>query len=124
MNTKDAESGSFHLVGLTSDICEDNFEEGEGASTGCGLRLAIGKTFATFPDMLKYLAGTYGLSASKNDYNDEGNGTLETSRAVANHSNAQNGGWFEPTEEEYAQWRAGKLKLYVENFDIKWHNIA
>lgn len=115
----------FHLVGITSDICLDDPEEGEGESTGCGYGgEKIGKTFNSFESMLKYLADHYGLSGDKNDYDDTNAGFLSTDRSVADHSQAQNGGWFEPTEAEYEQWRAGTLKLYVEHFGIEFHEVA
>lgn len=112
---------TYHLVGLTSDIVEDHAKHGEGKSTGCGYpNEKIGEDFATFESMLKYLSVYYGLSDKAADYNREGN-VLETSRTVANHSEAQNGGWMNPTDEEYAQWHAGKIKLYSDNYTIRFH---
>jgi len=119
---------SVHLVSLSSDICEDHFEEGEGKSTGCGYtNEKIGQTFDTFEQMLAYLGKTYGLSANVADYGGEcckGHRQLHYSKTVANHSDAQNGGWFEPTEEELARWRAGALMLYSEDYVINWHQVA
>lgn len=114
----------IHLVEISSDIVEDSFKEGLLTSTGCGLSgEKIGKTFEDMPAMLKYLSSYYGLSEELAAY--EENGTeLETAKAVANHSEAQNGGWFEPTEEEYALWKRGKLKLYSEMFIIKYLHVV
>jgi hypothetical protein len=119
---------SVHLVSLSSDICEDDFEEGEGKSTGCGYQgEKVGKTFDTFPQMLAYLEKNYGLSANETDYGvdcNNGQRQLYYSKTVANHSEAQNGGWFEPTKEELARWRAGALMLYSEDYVINWHQVA
>ncbi len=114
------DSMKYHLVSVSSDICEDDYEEGEGASTGCGLgALQVGRTFDTFQQMLQYLASYFGLPNDEPGYHVEGN-TLHTSKTVADHSNAQNGGWFDPTEAELKDWKEGKIKLYSENFLIKF----
>jgi len=119
---------TVHLVCLSSDICEDDFEKGEGKSTGCGYaNEKIGQSFDTFPQMLAYLEKTYGLSANEADYGVEGttgSRQLHYSKTVADHSEEQNGGWFEPTEEELVRWRADALKLYSENYFITWHEVA
>lgn len=119
---------SVHLVSLSSDILEDHFEQGIRGSTCCGYNdEKIGKTFDTFPQMLAYLKKNYGLSANEADYGDESDGQqrwLFYSKTVANHSDAQNGGWFDATEEEKTLWRAGKLKLYAEDYVIDWHQVA
>lgn len=108
----------YHLVALSSDIVEDDFEAGEGVSTGCGYnRELIGQTFDSLKAMIAYLASCFGLSEDPSDYGVEGN-RLCTSKMVADHSNAQNGGWFEPTEEEKKSWRRGNTRLYSENFSI------
>lgn len=119
---------SYHLVSLSSEINEDHFESGDGASTGCGYQgEKIGKTFETFPEMLAYLASHYGLSANEADYNvdnEKGRRQLHYSKTVADHSQAQNGGWFEPTAAELEQWRAGTLQLYSEDYVINWLEAA
>lgn len=119
---------NVHLVSISSDICEDSFPDGDGKSTGCGYTdEKIGKTFDTFEDMLVYLEKTYGLSAKVADYGGyccKGHRQLYYSKTVANHSDAQNGGWFEPTEEELIRWRNGALMLYSENYTINWHSVA
>lgn len=108
----------YHLVSLSSDICEDDFESGEGASTGCGYSgEPIGQTFLTLSDMLGYLERTFGLSNKPQDYNIE-DAHLTTSKTVANHCDAQNGGWFEATEAELEAWRKGRMKLYSEDYSI------
>lgn len=38
---------------------------------------------------------------------------------VADHSEEQNGGWMEPTDEEMKAWQKGNLKLYTEDFSIE-----
>ena len=107
-----------------SDICEDHYEEGEGASTGCGYSgEKIGQTFPTLAAMIKHLASYYGLPESEADYDIDGN-TLSTTKTVANHSEAQNGGWFEATAEEIAAWTEGKMKLYAETFFINFIRCA
>lgn len=112
-----------HLVKLSSDIVEDHYELGAGKSTGCGYsNEPVGKTFESFEAMLKYLADYYGLSSDANDYENE-DGKLYTSKTVANHSEAQNGGWFEPTEAELEAWTNGELMLYSEDYVIEYHYV-
>jgi hypothetical protein len=115
---------SIHLVKIDSDIVEDHYEHGEGASTGCGYSgEPVGKTFSNMAAMLDYLSTCFGLSKREADY-DAAEGRLQTSRTVANHSARQNGGWFEATKEELAAWRKGKTKLFSENFTIYFHQAA
>lgn len=110
----------YHLISIDSDIGEDSLELGEGDSTGCGLNNEkIGVTFENMPAMLKHLHGHYGLPRDLADYEEENN-VLHTSKTVANHSEAQNGGWMEPTEAEYELWQKGELTLYSENFTIRF----
>lgn len=109
----------YHAIALSSDICEDHHEDGFGKSTGCGYgNQAIGQTFDDMPSMLQHLANTFGLSGNEADYLVEP-GVLHTTRMVADHSQAQNGGWFEPTEEEIASWQAGRLMLYSEHVAVR-----
>jgi hypothetical protein len=115
---------SIHLVKIDSDIVEDHYEHGEGASTGCGYSgEPVGKTFASLQEMLGFLATRFGLSTSEADYNIE-SGQLETSRTVADHTAHQNGGWFAATERELGLWRRGTMKLFSENFAIHFHEVA
>ena len=111
----------IHLVSVSSDICEDSYDEGEGSCTGCGLdNERIGRDFNNKKEMLEWLSEHYGLTPKEEDYEcDEGR--CETDRLVADHSNAQNGGWFEPTKEEIAKWKKGKMKLYTEHYRIRFH---
>jgi hypothetical protein len=112
--------GKYHVVSLSSNICEDDYEHGEGKSTGCGYQnQPVGQTFNSFNDMLAHLASYYGLPSNPVDYEHE-RGELRTSKTVANHSEAQNGGWFEPTTDEFQAWAAGKMKLYLENFQVRY----
>lgn len=114
----------YHLVNINSDICEDTLNEGIGASTGCGLQdLAVGRTFDTLQQMLNYLSSYHGLSANEADYNVEPE-HLQFDKQVANHSEAQNGGWFEPTEAEVSAWQRGEAKLYNESYDIHYLMVA
>lgn len=110
----------FHVIAISSDICADDPEEGEGESTGCGYNNEpIGKTFDDLPSIISHLSTTYGLSANEVDY-DRTASFLRTSKSVADHSQAQNGGWFDPTPEEFEAWRLGRMKLYSENFHIRY----
>lgn len=110
----------YHLVSISSDIVEDNYEEGEGDSTGCGYQgEKIGETFPDMESMVKYLSTHYGLSEQLVDYNIEDR-HLETSRLCANHSEAQNGGWFEPTKQEIDLWTQNQMKLYSENYTVNY----
>lgn len=56
------------------------------------------------------------------EYGIEGDSMI-TSKTVADHSEAQNGGWFEATEQEIAQWEQGEIVLYSENYYIKFLEI-
>ncbi|MDD2742044.1 MAG: hypothetical protein PHV02_07215 [Rhodocyclaceae bacterium] len=108
----------YHLVSVLSEIYEDDYENGEGDFTGCGLNCRIGKTFNTLQEMIAYLAASFGLSENIHDFDAVEKGRLVTSKTVANHCEAQNGGWFEATEKEIKDWAAGKMKLYSENFSF------
>lgn len=116
----------IHVERLICDIYEDHPEEGVGEHTGAGMTEPIGKTFANREAMAKYLSDCYGLSADVGDYeqDDEKRNVIRTSRAVANHSEAQNGGWMDPTEEEVAAWLAGRQKLYLEEYQIEYHHVC
>jgi len=114
----------IHLISVDSEIYEDSYEEGEMGFTGCGLYGEhIGKTFPNMDSVLSFLAKEFNLSKNKNDYDIDDRG-VTTSRMCADHSNAQNGGWFDPTEEELAMWRKGKLKLYCENFHFDYLKVV
>lgn len=110
----------YHAVSITSDIRKDDPAEGEGASTGCGLDMAIGKTFDTLADMVRFVARQFGLPEAVADWDVESPDRLCTSKLVANHSEAQNGGWFEPTAAEMAAWRRGTFPLYSENVSVRY----
>ena len=111
---------NFHLVSLSSDICYDDFDLGEGPSTGCGLQgERLGLTFETLPALIKFLADIYGLPADAADYDIERD-SIRCSKTVADHSDAQNGGWFDPTEEEIDRWKQGQQTLYVEHFQARF----
>lgn len=112
----------YHLVKLRSEIYEDDYEQGMGGYTGCGYASeCIGQTFDTEQDAIKHLASTYGLPDELSDYEwDHVAGTIATAKMVADHSNAQNGGWFEPTEEERERWVRGEQKLYTEEFTVSF----
>lgn len=113
----------IHLVSLSSEIYEDSYEHGEGDFTGCGIHgMAIGKTFASLEDAAQWLKEHFGLFSSLTEYHIE-DGYIQTSITVADHSNAQNGGWFEPTEKEYEAWRKGELMLYSENFTVSYLKV-
>lgn len=109
-----------HLVRIESEIYEDIFEEGEGDFTGCGISVNVGQTFPNLQAMTDFLHNGYGLSKDPNDYgpDDDGKNMLFTSTTVADHSQHQNGGWFEATEAEIEKWQKGEIKLYSENYTI------
>jgi len=113
--------GKIHVVSISSDIHEDSYEQGEGKHVaGVGLHNErIGKTFNSAKEMCKWLASHYGLSEKPMDYSlDEDNEAIQTDRMVADHSDKQNGGWMEPTDEETALWKKGKMTLYNEHYFI------
>lgn len=112
----------YHLVSLKSEIYEDDYEQGMGGYTGCGYSSeCIALSFETEQDAIKHLASSYGLSEELSDYEwDHVAGTIATAKMVADHSNAQNGGWFEPTEEERERWVRGEQKLYTEEFTVSF----
>lgn len=110
----------IHVIALSSDIVEDCFDEGEGNSTGCGYQgQAIGKSFQSMEAAIGYLSSYYGYSPKSSDW-EIGSNLIETSKMVANHSEAQNGGWFEPTTSEISKWKRGKMKLYSENVSVRY----
>jgi len=114
----------IHLISVDSEIYEDSYEEGEMGFPRCGLYGdPIGKTFPNMDSVFPFLAKKFGLSEDKNDYIIDDWG-ITTSRMCADHSNTQNGGWFDPTEEEFALWRKGKLKLYCENFHFDYLEVV
>nr|WP_156903428.1 hypothetical protein [Burkholderia sp. M701] len=118
------DSRRVHLVRLNSDIVEDHFEQGLGASTGCGYQNEpIGRTFPSLKAAVAFLSSHYGYSADHVDYEVEEDSQIVTARAVANHSEAQNGGWMDPTDEENEAWRAGKTKLYSEEVTVEFHYL-
>jgi hypothetical protein len=108
---------------MSSEIFEDHFGKGEGDFTGCGYTNEhIGQTFETRTGMFNYLHRVYGFSKDPSDY-EVGETSLFTEIQRANHSEAQNGGWFAPTPAEIAAWKEGKLKLYTEKVVIKFHRV-
>lgn len=110
----------YHLIKIDSDIVEDVYEEGEGASTGAGLDdEKVGRSFPSLAALVRFCHDAYGMPADLVDYEEEGT-KLFTSRPAADHSQAQNGGWFEPTDDEYAKWKQGKIKLYLENYTVHY----
>ena len=114
----------YFIEYISTDIIEVVFDDEELESTGCGLRgEKIGRAFNTFQEMLNYLVNNYGLTADKTNYEVDEDGVLQTSKMVADHSAHQNGGWFEPTSEEIKKWKKGEMKLYVEDYTIKFHAI-
>lgn len=122
-------NAKMHLTSLTSEIYEDSYEEGEGAYTGAGLNERLSKTVDSLEQAIKYLDKGYGLSSKLQDYDiqedaDRDVVILQTSRMVADHSDAQNGGWMEPTDKEFELWKKGKMKLYVENLTVTLHQVA
>lgn len=121
-------NAKMHLTSLTSEIYEDSYEEGEGAYTGAGLNERLSKTANSLELAIKYLE-TRGLPSRLEDYDiqedaDRDVVILQASRMVADHSDAQNGGWMEPTKKEMELWKKGKMKLYVEHFTVTLHQVA
>ncbi len=115
------ESGKLVLLSISSETYEDSYKDGQLGSTGAGLpNTPIAKDFASTKEMLEYLAQNYGLSTDLNDYDTDTDGKLHTTKQVADHSEAQNGGWMEPTKEEVEAWKKGQGKLYDEEFYIKY----
>lgn len=115
------DNSQFFLESIDSEIYEDDFEEGEKSHTGCGLPMTpISKKFETKELMLRWIEDNYGYVGFEEH---ESPGIMATSKTVADHSNAQNGGWFDPTEEELKLWKEGKCKLYAENVTIQYHQF-
>lgn len=115
------EKVTYFLESIDSEILEDDYEEGEKDFTGCGLPMInIGKKFPTKKLMLEWIENNYSFTGFEEH---ESPGIMATSKTVADHSSAQNGGWFDPTEEELKLWKEGKMKLYTENVTIKYHTF-
>ena len=125
MTKKDIER-KIYLEYVRVDIYEQDYVEGLGKHTGCGYEETIGQSFDTMDDVKKFLVDYYDLT----DHFDEAEGNeddniLATSKGpIADHSDKQNGGWMDATEEEQKLWRKGKMKLYLEDYWIQYHYIA
>ena len=121
----------FHCTSIMSEIYEDSYEQGEGKYTGCGATWAVGRNFPNIPTMLAYLKAHHDLSDDLVDYHQDKQKeddkferwTLQTTKMVADHSDAQNGGWMEATKDEYDLWRKGELMLYAEHYIIYYHEV-
>ena len=121
----------FHCTRVMTEIYEDSFEKGELNSTGCGANWAVGRNFPNIPTMLAYLKAHHDLYDELADYHQDKQieddkferWTLQTTKQVADHSEAQNGGWMEPTKDEYEAWKKGELMLYVEHYIIYYHEV-
>jgi hypothetical protein len=107
------------LLKFYSEIMDDSYSDGEGEHTGCGYPLTpIGKQFNSLKEAIQWFGSQFGYSRNIDDYEVEESGqrpVAYTSRQRADHSNEQNGGWMEPTEQEIESWKAGESKLYTEN---------
>ena len=98
-----------------------------GESTGCGLQnVPVGLTFESLQQAVKYLCDYHGMPGDEVDYEiledpcRNGNLRLVTARQCANHADAQNGGWFDPTQAELELWSKGELKLYSEEYTVEF----
>ena len=110
----------IHLISISSDICEDSYEHGELASTGCGLpKTLIDLTFHSFDEATNWLNQHYDLPKGESNY-EITDQIMQTDKLVADHTQAQNGGWMEPTLEEIGKWKEGLQKLYVEHYFISF----
>jgi len=108
----------IYLESVNSTITEDSYDKGLGNETGCGLDMKIGHKFSNIKELKDYIKSYYGLS----DVEIEGQ-IIRSSNLVADHSQAQNGGWFEPTKKEIDFWKNGKMKLYLEEYEFNFHYI-
>lgn len=116
----------IHLVRITSDICEDSYHGGMGKCTGAGLNERVGKTFEDKAEMLKWLHKNYDLPKDENDYEENDanrHPILETHKMVSDKTEYQNGGWMEPTKQEYDLWKKGKMTLYTETYMIEYLEV-
>ena len=129
MTKKDMER-KIYLEYVRVDIYEYDYNEGLGKHTGCGYEETIGKSFDTMDDAKKFLVDSYALiddnSPNGGEFDLETNeDVMETTKGpIADHSDKQNGGWMDATEEEQKLWRKGKMKLYLEDYWIQYHYIA
>jgi len=115
MNTK------IHLVSMIVDIYEDDFENGTGKHTGCGYSESIGETFDSMEQVGAYLKRNFNIE----DFGvDEDEKRIWSSKTVADHSDAQNGGWFEATQSELERWHKGELMLYSEDYYFNYLEVA
>ena len=127
MSNESENFGRIHITAINTEIHEDDWEKGMGDFTGCGASYGVNKTFDTIQDILDYLKNQFHLSDEIGDYhledNENGQWVLQTARTVADHSNAQNGGWFKPTSSEIESWKKGNLMLYIEDYFIVFHEL-
>jgi len=101
------------------EIYEDDYEKGELGFTGAGMNGGAKGRYRSFEEVIETFSKDWGLSSDPTDWIIhfiDGRWQLETSRQVADHSEAQNGGWMDPTKKEIAEWKKGEYKLYNE----KW----
>lgn len=108
------------------EIYEDDYEKGELGFTGAGMNGGATGRYRNFEEVIETFSKNYGLSSQSHDWIIhfiDGSWQLETSRQVADHSEAQNGGWIEPTKREIEEWKKGEYKLYSENWAIFCNRI-
>jgi len=110
----------YHLVKVSSSIVEESYEDGEGRNTGCGLNEKIGKTFDSLEELKEHIKDVY----VSEELELEGDNSFQTCSQVADHSEAQNGGWMTPTAEEIAQWKKKEIILYLELFTFSFLEVS
>lgn len=99
------------------EIYEDSYEEGELGHTGAGMNGGAKGRYRNFEEVIQTFSDDYSLSDDPAHWHidfDKTQWTLQTTRQVANHCEAQNGGWFDPTFAEIEAWKKGEYKLYSE----------
>tara|TARA_B100001093_G_scaffold502594_1_gene555799 strand:+ start:347 stop:820 length:474 start_codon:yes stop_codon:yes gene_type:complete len=103
------------------EIYEDSYENGELGRTGAGMNGGAKGRYRSFEDVINDFSKEYGLSSDPAHWIITFNGArwqLETARQVADHTEAQNGGWMPPTKTEIVEWMQGEYKLYSENWVV------
>ena len=105
----------------TCEIYEDSYKRGQLGNTRAGMNGGATGRYRSFEDVINDFSKNYGLSSDPTHWSYYFNGTrwqLETARQVADHSEAQNGGWMDPTKTEIEEWKKGEYKLYSENWVV------
>ena len=104
----------YFLTNVSSDVVEDNFEQGEIGQWQSSINEKENKRFNSIEELLEYLYKNYGLSTTKSDYAIVDDGNISTS-ILQN----EDGISVDEGETLYKQWKEGKARLWNAYFTIR-----